>query len=124
MGNAAGIEDARGSAGRGSFASAPMPASLLSIFYVILNVLGLPTQAEVATNDGRIDAVIETTTHFYIFEFKLNASAQAALQQIENKNYYQKYLLRGKKIVLVGACFDTEKRTLIRWVVKEISLVL
>ncbi len=100
----------------------PLEKYYQSIFYVILNVLGLPTHAEVETNNGRIDAVIETATHYYIIEFKLHDSAQAALQQIEAKQYYQRYLQNQKQVVLIGAHFDTEKRDLESWITKEISI--
>ncbi len=98
----------------------PVERYYQSIFYVILNILGLPTQTEVVTNDGRIDAVIETDTHFYIIEFKLNGTATNALQQIEDKQYHKKYLGRSKKIVLIGANFDSETRNLTEWTSKDI----
>lgn len=91
-----------------------------SIFYIILKLLGLPIQPEVQTNDGRIDAVLETSSHVFIIEFKLDESAQAALQQIEEKKYHLKYLNSGKKIILVGASFDTAKKNLQEWIAKEL----
>ena len=48
-----------------------------SIFYVIVNLIGAYIQAEVATSEGRIDATIETRSHIYIFEFKLDQSVSA-----------------------------------------------
>lgn len=59
-------------------------------------------ESEVSTDKGRIDMVLQTKTHIFIFELKLNASAEAALLQIEERKYYEKYLLSGKKRVLVG----------------------
>ncbi len=92
-----------------------------AIFFGIMAILGADIKAEEPTNDGRIDAVIETTSHILIFEFKINSTSEAALAQIEEKKYYQKFLLKNKIILLIGASFDTEKRNLASWVVKEYS---
>ena len=66
--------------------------------------------------------VVETCSHYYIFEFKTHGSAEEALQQIEERQYYQKYLMAGKKIVLVGVFFNIKKRNLENWVIKELDL--
>ncbi len=92
-----------------------------TIFYIVLNLIGARVQAEEETNDGRIDAVIETTTHVYIFEFKLDEPASKALAQIEDKQYYQKYMLSKNKVVLIGVSFDTEKRNVAEWVSKDLK---
>lgn len=67
----------------------------------MLRLIGLYTHAEVKTNRGRIDAVVETSDRFFLFEFKLFDTAQSALAQIREKQYYEKYLTRGKPITLV-----------------------
>ena len=46
----------------------------------------------------------------FLFEFKLNGTREEALEQIKNKRYYEKYLGKGKRIVMVGAEFDREER--------------
>lgn len=76
-----------------------------SNFYMILRALGVDVQVEVVTNNGRIDAVIESSSTIYLFEFKIDSSAEQALQQIIEKQYFQKYLSNGKHIMLVGAEF-------------------
>jgi len=83
-----------------------------TIFYLVFTLIGFRISAEVKTNDGRIDAVIETNTHIYIFEFKLFDTAKNAMKQIEDKKYYEKYLLNKKQIVLIGAGFDTNTNNL------------
>ena len=71
--------------------------------------------AEVKTGNGRIDAVIEVSEHIYLFEFKLNKDAMVALDQIQDKAYYQKYRLHGKPVTQVGVNFDTATRTVTDW---------
>ncbi|MBA3954616.1 ATP-binding protein [Candidatus Dependentiae bacterium] len=91
-----------------------------TILFILAKVLNLSVNVEVMTNIGRIDMTIETLTHIFIFEFKVQGSAQEALQQIEEKNYHQKYLMNNKEIVLVGVKFDMKKRNLYEWLIKEV----
>ena len=81
-----------------------------AIIYLIFNVLGVPMQVEVASREGRIDAVVETKTHIYLFEFKKNRTAQAALQQIADNNYADRFALSKKPIYLIGMSFSLQKR--------------
>jgi len=85
------------------------------IFYLIFANLNFRIDTEVKTNKGRMDAVIITTQYIYIFEFKLDKSAKFAIQQIKEKEYYQKYLLNKKEIILVGVNFDSETGQVDDW---------
>ncbi len=78
-----------------------------TIFYVVLKMIGADIIVEQPTNSGRLDAIIQTKATCFIVEFKINSTAAKAIQQIEDKKYYQPYLSLGKKIVLVGITFDT-----------------
>jgi hypothetical protein len=82
-----------------------------SMFYLVLKLLGYNVESEIITSTGRIDAVIETVSFIYVLEFKIS-DATAALSQIRNRNYHQKYRASGKKIVLVGIGFDVEGRNI------------
>jgi len=86
-----------------------------TIFYLIFTLLGLRVEAEVHTNQGRIDAVVEIADHIFLFEFKLDQSATAALQQIKDNAYAQKYRLKAKPITLIGANFDSTQRKVTEW---------
>ena len=88
-----------------------------TIFYLIFTLIGLRTHAEVVTNRGRIDAVVEVARAIYIFEFKLNGSAETALAQIKSTAYYERYQRQGKTLRLVGVNFSTRKRGVAKWVV-------
>lgn len=86
-----------------------------SLFFLIYKLIGLRIDAEVCTNQGRIDSVIEFPNHSYLFEFKLNQSAEAALTQIVDTAYCQKYRLKGKAMTLVGVNFDRSQRQVSDW---------
>ena len=88
-----------------------------TIFYLIFRLIGLEIQAEVRTNQGRIDAVVETDDAVFIFEFKLDKSATIALAQIKEKKYFAPYLLKEKPLYLVGVSFSMETREIKEWVV-------
>ena len=83
-----------------------------TLFYAVFVLIGARTFAECWTNRGRVDAVVETPCGIYVFEFKLNGTAAAALAQIKEKGYHEKYLRRGKKVTLAGVAFDAEMRNL------------
>lgn len=86
-----------------------------TVFFLIFKLLGLRIDAEVHTNEGRIDAVIELADHIYLFEFKVDGSAEEALQQIKDNDYYQKYRLKSKPIHLIGVNFDSSQRKVSDW---------
>lgn len=83
-----------------------------TLFYAVFVLIGARTHAECWTNRGRVDAVVETPCGIYVFEFKLNGTASAALAQIKEKGYHEKYLRDGRKVTLAGVAFDAEMRNL------------
>jgi hypothetical protein len=88
-----------------------------TIFYLIFTLIGLRVHAEVTTNKGRIDALIETEKEIYLFEFKLQGTAEEALAQIQEKGYAQKYRSQAKPLRILGVSFDPVERNIDRWVV-------
>jgi len=91
-----------------------------SVFYLIGLLLGQKMQVEVVTNIGRIDAVIEIKNQVYIFEFKLNGSKEDALQQIEDKKYFETYLGQSKTITLIGVEFNKKDRNIGDFLIKKL----
>jgi len=77
-----------------------------SLFQFLGSLLGLEIQSEVITDKGRIDLVITTKKHVYIFELKFKVSAEQALEQIETTKYFERYMVGRKKIILIGASFN------------------
>ncbi len=92
-----------------------------AIFFAIFRSLGFSASAESPTSDGSIDAVVKIDNWIYIFEFKLDVSAEDAMKQIKEKDYYRKYLMTGKQIVLIGVNFVYKTRQLDKWVIEEIK---
>ena len=70
---------------------------------------------EVRTPMGRVDMVMRTATTLYVVELKLNQSAASAMQQIDLKNYPERFALCGLPVVKVGINFDMERHTLKDW---------
>ncbi|MCK4765296.1 MAG: ATP-binding protein [Candidatus Aminicenantes bacterium] len=90
-----------------------------TVVFLVLTILGINVKAEVQTNTGRIDAVIEIKDTIYVMEFKMGSETEA-LAQIKSKEYYQKYIAPGKEVVLVGVGFDGEKRNIGNYILESI----
>ena len=91
-------------------------------FYLIVKMLGFYNAvAEKETSEGRIDCVVECPDHVYIIEFKLNGSAEAALNQIDEKGYAKPYAADSRKVIVLGINFSSEKGTIDGFRTKEIQ---
>ena len=89
-----------------------------NVMFILFKLLGFYTQAEYHTSDGRIDMVVKTPDYIYVMEFKLDGTAEEAMQQIESKDYALPFECDGRKLVKVGVNFSYEKRNVERWIVK------
>ena len=89
---------------------------------LIFQFMGMYVQTEVHSAKGRADCVVHTQDIIYIFEFKLwsSGTADEALVQIQEQEYYKPLRLQGKKLVLIGTSFDEEKRNIKEWKSLEI----
>ena len=85
---------------------------LFIIFSLLTDYL---VDVEVHTPNGRVDIVMLSRTNLYLIEIKMNKDAQTAMQQIDLKNYRQRFALCGKPIVRVGINFDSEKGNIEDW---------
>ena len=83
-----------------------------AIFYVVFTLMGQFVETEVRSARGRADAVVKTKDFIFVFEFKLNGTAEEALKQIDEKGYLIPYTLDGRKLVKVGVNFSKEKRNI------------
>ena len=89
------------------------------MLYVIFSLLGRFVDVEVRTPKGRVDMVMNSGKALYLFELKLNKSAEAAMNQINLKNYPSRFALTGLPIIKVGINFNSETHTIEDWVIKE-----
>ena len=89
------------------------------MMYVIFSILDNYVDVEVRTPRGRVDMVLRTATHLYLFELKLGKSADAAMRQIDLKEYPKRFALCGLPIVKVAINFDMDKHTITDWIVDE-----
>lgn len=85
------------------------------VFYLVFKMMGQFVEAEVKSARGRADAVVKTPSYIYVFEFKLNGTAEQALQQIDDKGYLIPYTADGRELVKVGVEFNHEMRNIGRW---------
>jgi hypothetical protein len=107
------------------------------IFYLLMRVTSFRVNTEDRTNLGRIDLVLESDTDVYIFELKVNSSATAALEQIKEKKYYEKYLhipvvnlgsssetatsdARDKAVHIIGLNLSLEERNITEYLVERV----
>lgn len=98
---------------------APFEHYFQTVIYLVFTLLGQMVQCEVHSARGRADCVVETPDYVYLFEFKLDASADEALAQIEEKQYAAPYGADKRKLFKVGVNFDSETRSLSEWKVRE-----
>ena len=81
-----------------------------AIIYLIFKILGIYMHVELMTQEGILDAAVETDTHIYLFEFKKDRKADAAMEQMHRNKYAEHYALSKKQIYLIGVCFNLRSR--------------
>lgn len=87
-------------------------------FYLILRLISVYTvYTEKVQSHGRVDCIVETPDYVYIFEFKLDGTADEALRQIEEKGYAREYESDNRKLYKIGAVFSSETGTIEEWIV-------
>lgn len=86
-----------------------------SLLYTIFSLLGMYVDVEVHTPRGRVDVVMRSLSALYVIELKLDETADAAMDQINLKNYPERFALCGLPVVKVRINFDRERRTLGDW---------
>ena len=89
-------------------------------FYLLLRLASVfITYTEKEQSQGRVDCILETDKYVYIFEFKLDGTADEALQQIEDKGYSKPYLSDSRQVFKIGANFSSETGTIEDWKVEQ-----
>ena len=90
------------------------------VLYILFSLFGMYVDVEVRTPNGRVDVVMQTKSTLYLIELKLNKSAEAAMAQIDLKDYPSRFALSGLPIVKVGINFDGERHTLKDWLIERL----
>ena len=80
-------------------------------FWLIFNMLNLYAGTQVKCAGGRIDFVVKMPDTTYVFELKVNGSAQEAMEQINSQGYALPYETEGRNVVKVGVQFDRDAMT-------------
>ncbi len=86
---------------------------LVHLFFMMA---GISTQSERSVSGGRIDMLCQTPKRVYIFEFKLDGTAEEALAQIDEKGYPLPWSADGREVYKIGVAFSSEKRNITRWI--------
>lgn len=86
-------------------------------FYLLMSLIGIETDAEVTTSDGRIDMMIKTEDYIYIIELKYDGTAREALDQINERDYALQFRSDPRKLIKIGVNFSSEKRRIDDWII-------
>ena len=86
-----------------------------NVVYIVFMLLGQYTATEVHSAKGRADCIVETDDYVYIFEFKRDSTADEALNQIDDMEYAKPYAADRRKLIKIGANFDSKERNLDGW---------
>ena len=89
-----------------------------NVLFIVFRLAGLYTQVEYHTSRGRIDMVVQTADYVYVMEFKLDGSAEQALQQIEEKQYALPFTADSRKVFRIGVNFSSDTRNIDKWIVE------
>ena len=89
------------------------------MLYIIFSLLGYYVDVEVRTPKGRVDMVMRTASKLYLVELKLDAGADAAMQQIDLKQYPERFALCGLPVVKVAIGFDRETHNISGWKISQ-----
>jgi Predicted AAA-ATPase/PD-(D/E)XK nuclease superfamily len=90
------------------------------LIHLTFKYLGLYANSKVHSSQGHADAVVQTPTDVFIFEFKFNKTAQEAIDQIKKKDYAGKYRASDRKITGIGVNFKSDLKTIDDWI--EVNL--
>ena len=89
-----------------------------NVLFIVFRLAGLYTKVEYHTSRGRIDLVLQTDSYVYVMEFKLDGTAEQALQQIEDKQYALPFAKDSRKVYTIGVNFSSETRNIDKWIVR------
>ena len=89
-----------------------------NVLFIVFKLMGFYTEVEYRTAAGRVDLVLKTDSYIYVMEFKLNGTAEQAIEQIESKGYAEPFAADGRKVVKAGVGFSKAQKTIEKWIVE------
>ena len=89
-----------------------------NVLFIIFKLVGFYVKVEYHTSRGRIDLVLQTDKFIYVMEFKLDGTAEEALQQINEKQYALPFEADGRKLFKIGVNFSAKTRNIEKWMVE------
>ena len=81
-------------------------------FQLFFAMLGANPAPEFPSARGYADAVVEQPSAVYVFEFKYDESSEAAIRQIRERGYADKWIGGERPVTLVGINFNPKKRNI------------
>lgn len=85
-------------------------------FYLLMRLISCYTvYTEKQLSEGRADCIVETPQYVYIFEFKLDGTADEALSQVRDRGYAKAYEADSRPIYIIGASFSSKTGTIEEW---------
>ena len=92
-----------------------------SVFYSYFAASGFDVTVEDSSNRGRADMAVRFGGQVYLFEFKVveQASEGAALAQLRERGYADKYRASGEPIHLIGVEFSKSTRNVTTFAVEQ-----
>lgn len=91
-------------------------------FYLLMRLISCYTvYTEKQLSEGRADCIVETPKYIYIFEFKLDGTADEALAQIRERGYGKPYEADSRQLYFVGASFSSKTGTVKEWKAEKIE---
>jgi hypothetical protein len=92
-----------------------------ALIHLAFNLLGNYLRSQVQNAIGRCDAIVETESHIYVFEFKLDQSAEIALSQIFERDYLGPYQVDLRKKVALGLNFSSASKSVEDYLIHEVE---
>ena len=95
-----------------------------NVLFIVFKLVGFYTETEYRTAEGRVDLVVKTSDYIYVMEFKLNGTAEEALQQINDKRYALPFEADRRKVFKIGVNFSAKTRNIEKWLIEVSENVL
>jgi Predicted AAA-ATPase/PD-(D/E)XK nuclease superfamily len=91
-----------------------------AIIHLIFTIISADVRSEVHTPIGRIDTIVITKTRIFLFEFKIDEPAEAAIQCVKDRHYAENLRHRNLPITAIGVSFSPKTKGVADWKTEEL----